>query len=76
MGDKFPRVSNFPLARTPSVVSPSRKTRKKTSEVAVVPPAAPTPTPTPAAGQRRRQTPAQRRASLANLAKARAARGR
>lgn len=73
MGDKFPRTANFPLPVTLSRVFPTRKTRKKSPEAAVEPRPAKK-DPTPKAGKRRRQTPAQRRASLANLAKARAGR--
>lgn len=77
MGDKAPRITNIPLVVTPSRASPASKTRKKVPVAAVRtravkdPPAPPAPK---AAGQRKRQTPAQRRASLTNLAKARAAR--
>ncbi len=75
MGDKFPPTATVKGRILRSIASPERKARKKAPGTPVEAPKPKKDTPTPAAGKRRRQTPAQRRASLANLQKAQAARG-
>ncbi len=70
MGDKLPATSTVKGRVLESVVSPIPKSRKKQPIEAVASPKRKTPTPT----TRKKQTAAQRAASLANLAKAREAR--
>lgn len=71
MGDKFPMTATVKGKVLASIVSPERKTRKKD-------PREPLEAHKPknrGKGTRKGQTPAQRAASLLNLAKAKAAKG-
>lgn len=79
MGDKSP-VQRITFQDPPSRVSPKSKQRKKEPQeeprkTIRRDPLSPTPRTTKKDRQKRKQTPAQRAASLRNLAKARAARG-